>query len=105
MEKIYINTKYRSVVIVPHLAIRPNFDFWLLSDKEKEGVTLYTKDGVASKVIKCDSRTIFDLKEEIQELYNVDAWEYLCRWNDACENQLTSLSLWRIELTKDWYGI
>ena len=101
MEKIYINAKYRPVVIVPHLAIRPNFDFWLLSDNDKKDVVLHTKDGVAAKVVRCESRTIFDLKDEIQELYNVDAWEYLCRWNEACENQLTSLSLWRIELTKE----
>lgn len=101
MEKTYINAKYRPVVIVPHLAVRPNFDFWLLPDKEKKGVVLHTKDGVAAKVTRCESRTIFDLKDEIKELYNVDAWDYLCRWNEACESQLTSLSLWRIELTKE----
>ena len=55
MEKIYINAKFRPVVIVPHLAIRPNFDFWLLSDKDKKGTILYTKDGVEAKVVSCDT--------------------------------------------------
>lgn len=105
MEKIYINAKYRDIVIVPRLAVRPNYDFWMLPDIEKKGKILYTKDGIAAEVVRCDTYTIFDLEKDIKELYNVSAWEYLCRWNKACEDQLTSLYLWRIQLTKNWHGI
>lgn len=101
MEKIYINAKYRSEVIVPHLALSPNYDFWSLPDKDKKGVVLYTKDGIEAKILSCDTYTVFDLEKEIKELYNVTPWEYLCLWDKACEGQLTSLYLWRIQLTKD----
>ena len=99
MEKIYINARFRPVVIVPSLGISPNFEFF--TAKDKRGMILHTKDGVSAKVLSCDTKLAFDLEKEIKELYNVSVWEYLCKWNVACGGQLSSLYLHHIQLTKE----
>jgi hypothetical protein len=99
MEKTYINARFRSEVIVPSLGISPNFEF--LTATDKRGKILYTKDGVRAKVFSCDTKLAFDLEKEIKELYNISVWEYLCKWNEACEGQLSSLYLHHIQLTKE----
>lgn len=100
MDKIFANCKYRDRIIIPLLGLSPNYDFSLLSDKEKQGVKINMKDGIIAKVRQCNTRSIFDLEQDIQELYNVSAWEYLCRWNNACEKQIASIYLWDIYLEK-----
>lgn len=100
MEDIYVNHKYRDEIIIPFLGLTPNFDFSLLSDKEKEGKIVKTRDGVRARITKCSTTTIFSLEMDIRRIYGVSVWEYLCKWNEACEGQLTSLYLWNISLER-----
>ena len=101
MEDIHVNHKYRDEIIVPFLGLTPNFDFSILSDNDKKGILIRTRDGQRARIKRCVTRQIFDLEMDIRRIYEVSAWEYLCKWNEACDGMLTNLCLWHITLEKE----
>lgn len=99
-DKIYINCKYREEIVVPLVCISPNWEFLTSSDKDKIGVLALMKDGILGKVTFSETKTIFELEDTIKALYKVEPYEWLKRWYNACDGQLSNLYLCHIHLTK-----
>ena len=70
---------YKPKVIVPYVAIVHNIGF-LNSKEERE---IITSDGIKCKAINIKEKHICELEQEIKEIYNMDCWQWLCRWHKA----------------------
>ena len=71
-----IRHKYKKKVIVPLVAISDNFKF--LFDKDDRFIT--TSDGIRARVVDCVEKHIVELEQDIQELYGMNAWDFLKTW-------------------------
>ena len=100
MEKIYINCRYRDEIVVPLVCISPNMELFSTLDKEKNGILCLMKDGTLAKIRGFEIKTVFELEGLIRELYRVEPYEWLKRWYNACEGQLSSICLCHINLEK-----
>lgn len=100
MEKIYINCKYKPEIVVPLICISPNIEYLATLDKDKVGVLALMKDGTLAKITCSETKTIFELETTIRELYKVEPYEWLKKWYNACNGQLSSLYLCHIHLKK-----
>ena len=100
MDKIFINCKYRDEIVVPLVCISPNWEYLCTPDGDKIGVRALMKDGIVAKVESSETKAIFQLENTIRGVYKVEPYEWLKRWFDACEGQLSSLYLCHIHLTK-----
>lgn len=100
MDKIFINCKYREEIVVPLVCISPNWDFMCLQDKDKIGLPALMKDGIMAKITFSETKTIFDLEDTIKTLYKVEPYDWLKRWYNACDGQLSNLYVCHIYLTK-----
>lgn len=98
---IFINCKYRNEIVVPLVCVSPNHEYLMTPDKDKVGILALMKDGVVSKVTFSETKTIFEFEALIKELYKVEPYEWLKRWYNACDGQLSNLYLCHIHLTKE----
>lgn len=101
MDKIFINCKYREEIVVPLLAISPNWDYLNTPDPQKVGIKALMKDGVVAKVRWSETKTIFEFEEDIKRLYKVEPYEWLKKWYNACDGMLSNLYLCHIYLNKE----
>lgn len=101
MQKIFINCRYRDEIVVPLVCISPNMELFSIPDKEKIGVLCLMKDGTLAKIRGFEMKTIFEFEGLIRELYKVEPYEWLKRWYNACERQLSNLYVCHIYLTKE----
>ena len=101
MNKTYINCKYRDEIIVPLIGISPNVYEWsLISDKDKVGTLCLMKDGILAEVKGCETKTVFEFEEDIKRLYNVEPYEFMKRWYNASEKQMSCITLCHIYLSQ-----
>lgn len=91
-----IRHKFREEMIVPYIAVQNNIDF-ILNKGERY---LLTADGIKAKVIECTEVHVCELKDDIKRLYDMDAWDYICRWYNA-EKCMNSLYFLHIKLRKE----
>lgn len=98
--KFYINCKYRDEIIIPIIAISPNWEWHCMKDNEKKDSLCLMKDGILAKVRMCETKTIFEFEKEIEEQYQVSPYEFLKRWYKATEMQLSSITMYHIWLKK-----
>lgn len=101
MDKIFINCKYREEIIVPLLAISPNWEYFNTPNSHKFGIKALMKDGVVAKVRGSETKTIFEFEEDIKRLYKVEPYEWLKKWYSACDGMLSNLYLCHIYLNKE----
>ena len=101
MDKIYINCKYRSEIIVRLVCVSPNFELLCVPDKDKKGILCLMKDGILAKIRGFEMKTIFEFEEDIKRLDNVGPYEWLKKWYNACEGMLSNLYLCHIYLNKE----
>ena len=100
MEKILINSKFREEIIVPLLAISPNFEYLMLPDPQKRGIKALMKDGVVAKIVSSETKTIFEFEDDIKRIYKVEPYVWLKKWYNACDGMITNLYLCDIYLKK-----
>lgn len=91
-----VRHKYREEIIVPYIAVQNNIDF-ILNKGERY---LLTADSIKAKVLGCKEVHICELKDEINRLYGMSAWDYICKWHDA-EKNMDSLHFLHIKLRKE----
>lgn len=91
-----IRHKFREEMIVPYIAVQNNIDFML----NKGERYLLTADGIKAKVTECKEVHVCELKDDIKRLYDMDAWDYICRWYNA-EKCINSLYFLHIKLRKE----
>lgn len=91
-----IRHKFREEMIVPYIAVQNNIDFML----NKGERYLLTADGIKSKVTECNEVHVCELKDDIKRLYDMNAWDYICRWYNA-EKCMNSLYFLHIKLRKE----
>ena len=100
MNKIYINCKYRDEIVVPLVCVSPSMELFFIPDKEKIGVLCLMKEGTLAKIRGFEIKSIFEFEGLIRELYKVEPYEWLKKWYNACDGQLSNLYLCHIHLTK-----
>lgn len=75
----HINHKYRDKVIVPYVAITDNCEF-VLDNTQKR---LIFAEGIKGIVSELEEKNILDIQSEIECLYGLSAWDFLCKWYSA----------------------
>lgn len=91
----YVAHKFRDVIIVPYVAVNNNIDF-LLCDGKK---TITTKDGVKCECTSYEHKHIFEMEEEVKELYGIETYDFLKRWY-SFDNAMQSLYFIKMRLKK-----
>lgn len=92
----HINHKYREKIVVPYLAIQNNIDF--LSDNGEKRIIF--ADGIKAKVLSIEEKNICSLKEEIESLYKMSQWDFICKW-DKVYNHIDSMYFLVIKVRKE----
>lgn len=72
--------KFRDVIILPYVAINNNYQF--LINKNNNPV-VKTTDGIMCNAINIEEKIIFDLEQDIEQIYGITAWNWLKKWNRA----------------------
>lgn len=91
-----VRHKYRDEIIVPYIAVQKNIDFML----NRGDKYLITADDVRAKVLESKEIHVCELEADINRLYNLSAWDYLCRWYKS-EKSMDSMHLLHIKLRKE----
>lgn len=91
-----VRHKYRDEIIVPYIAVQNNIDFML----NKGERYLLTADGIKAKVMGSKEVHVCELEADIKRLYNLSAWDYLCKWYNS-EKSMDSMHLLHIKLRKE----
>ena len=89
--------KFKETMIVPYYAVTNNVS--LVMSKGDHYVT--TADGIHCKVVSWEEKHICELEDEIQRLYHIDAWNYLCKWHKATKGCMDSMHFLILKLKKD----
>lgn len=71
-----VNHRFKDRVIVPFACVTNNVDF--IMSKGEHYITM--ADGIRCKVTDWRERHICELEKDIQELYGIDMWSFICRW-------------------------
>lgn len=94
-----IRHTYKPKIVIPYLGIGDNaltnLDFIL--DKGERIVV--TSDNVECKVFNAEEKHLCDLENEIQSIYNCDAWSWVKRWYKI-DNRVSDLRVLVLELKK-----
>lgn len=93
--EVRIDHKYRDEMIVPYCAIDNNVAFLLCKGERY----LNTSDLCRAKVLSAEERNICDLEQDIQRLYNKDAWSFIKIWHKYNPNT-SSLFFIHLKLQK-----
>ena len=89
--------KFKETMILPYYAVSNNCS--LIMSKGDHYVT--TADGIHCKVVSWEEKHICELEDEIQRLYHIDAWSYLCKWHKATKGCMDSMHFLILKLKKD----
>lgn len=89
--------KFKETMILPYYAVTNNVS--LVMSKGDHYVT--TADGIHCKIVSWEEKHICELEDEIQRLYNIDAWNYLCKWHKATKGCMDSMHFLILKLKKD----
>ena len=89
--------KFKETMVVPYYAVTNNVS--LVMSKGDHYVT--TADGIHCKVVSWEEKHICELEDEIQRLYHIDAWSYLCKWHKATKGCMDSMHFLILKLKKD----
>lgn len=90
-----INHRFKECVIVPFVGLTNNIDF-VMSKGEKE---IVCADGVAAKVLEWKEVHICELEKDIQEIYGISPWQFVCRWYNS-EKRMDSMHFIKMKLEK-----
>lgn len=94
-----IRHTYKPKIVIPYLGIGDsaftNLDFLL--DKGERIVV--TSDNIECKVLNVEEKHLCDLENEIQSIYNCDAWSWVKRWYKI-DNRVSDLRVLFLELKK-----
>ena len=97
--KYRIRHTYKLKIVIPYLGIGDsaftNLDFLL--DKGERIVV--TSDNIECKVLNVEEKHLCDLENEIQSIYNCDAWSWVKRWYKI-DNRVSDLRVLVLELKK-----
>lgn len=91
----YIAHKFKEVVIVPFCGLSENVDYILCDGKK----TIYTKDGIKCECVNYEYKHVFEMEEDIKELYNMELIDFLRRWYNF-DNSMQSLNFIKMKLKK-----
>ena len=90
--------KFRdSEIVIPWAALTNNIA--MVMSKGDHYVT--TADGIHCKVVSWEEKHICELEDEIQRLYHIDAWSYLCKWYKATKGCMDSMHFLILKLKKE----
>lgn len=89
--------KFKETMILPYYSVTNNVS--LVMSKGDHYVT--TADGIHCKVVSWEEKHICELEDEIQRLYHIDAWNYLCKWYKATKGCMDSMHFLILKLKKD----
>lgn len=94
-----IRHTYKPKIVIPYLGIGDsavtNLDFIL--DKGERIVV--TSDDIKCKVLNVEEKHLCNLENEIQSIYNCDAWSWVKRWYKI-DNRVSDLRVLVLELKK-----
>jgi hypothetical protein len=94
-----IRHTYKPNIVIPYLGIGDsvftNIDFIL--DKGERIVV--TSDNIKCKVLNVEEKHLCNLENEIQSIYNCDAWSWVKRWYKI-DNRVSDLRVLVLELKK-----
>lgn len=90
-----INHRFREELIVPFVGITNNVNF-IMSKGEK---TIICADGVQAKLIEYKEVHICELEQTIQDLYKINAWDFVKRWYRT-EKRMDSMTFIKMKLEK-----
>lgn len=80
--KYAIQHSFKKEVIIPIAALYNNFDFFY--NNKEEFKLVKTSDGYTCVVKKHDLVHICNLEDKIKQLYNLNIWDYIKKWHNAC---------------------
>lgn len=91
-----VKHKFRDTIIIPICAITNNIDF-LLNKGDKKVIT---SDKIKCVVIDYQEKHICELEKLIREIYNISAWDMICKWYRYCK-YMDSMHFLILKLKKD----
>lgn len=92
----HIRHRYREVIIVPLIAITENIKFF--TNKGARRVVL--ADNTICFVEKHETIHLCDLEDSIQEIYNINVWDFIKTWYKI-EKNMDSMHFVKIWLRKE----
>ena len=91
-----VHHKFKEEMIIPYVAISNGLNFMLTKGER----CVITADGIRAKVIDVQEKHICELEEDIQRLYGIDVWRFVCSWYKGHTN-MDSMHFLVIKLEKD----
>lgn len=90
-----VNHRYKDIMIVPMIAVSSNLSFCT----SKGDRYILTADNVRCKVEEWSEKHICDLEKDIQDMYRINAWDFIKRWHSIYP-QMTSMHFFVIKVSK-----
>lgn len=96
MNEYCVNHRYKDVLIIPYAGIDKSLTFML----DKGDKYVLTADGIRAKVVSWEEKHICELEKLIREIYNISAWDMICKWYRYCKC-MDSMHFLILKLKKD----
>ena len=96
MNEYCVNHRYKDVIIIPYAGIDKSLTFML----DKGDKYILTADGIHCKVVSWEEKHICELEKLIREIYNISAWDMICKWYRYCK-YMDSMHFLILKLKKD----
>ena len=88
--------KFKETMILPYYAVSNNCS--LIMSKGEHYVT--TADCIHCKIVSWEEKHICELEKLIREIYNISAWDMICKWYRYCK-YMDSMHFLILKLKKD----
>lgn len=90
-----INHRFKEEICVPFVGLTNNISF-IMSKGEKE---VHCADGIVARVLEWEEKHICELEDDIQRLYGIGCWQFMCRWYKS-EKRMDSMHFIKMKLEK-----